>query len=71
MVESGNKKVDSFEKLKDQILHVDSFNKCGRERGLHRITGHAQQVGGGQVDTSRFGSTSSPANFVGRRQTDH
>ncbi|CAI5717665.1 unnamed protein product [Peronospora effusa] len=49
MVESGDDKVDTSEKLKDQILRMDKFNKCDRKLGAHGVIGNVPDNGGSQM----------------------
>ncbi|OWZ16394.1 hypothetical protein PHMEG_0009822 [Phytophthora megakarya] len=37
MVKTGANELDTSDKLKDQILPMDSYNKCDRELGMHRL----------------------------------
>ncbi|CAI5711547.1 unnamed protein product [Peronospora effusa] len=67
MVESGDDKVDTSEKLGDQFLRMDSFNKCDRELGAHGVIGNVQENGGSQTSKNRQNASCARSHIGARK----
>ncbi|CAI5721565.1 unnamed protein product [Peronospora effusa] len=67
MVESGDDKVDTSEKLKDQILRMGSFNKWDRELGAHGVIGNVQDNEGSQTSKNRQNASCARSHIGARK----